>query len=80
MEGEDRRNGSADLITENLVLLGVEAVTEGGGAETDLRPAYGTGLREGDVLQRPLEREAEYPTGLSFRSVTLRFPTCRRNM
>ena len=55
----------ADLITENLVLLGVEAVTK----EEALKQTSARHMEQGYVKETfysaLLEREAEYPTGLS---------------
>lgn len=55
----------ADLITENLVLLGVEAVTK----EEALKQTSARLTEQGYVKETfysaLLEREAEYPTGLS---------------
>lgn len=55
----------ADLITENLVLLGVEAMTK----EEALKQTSARLMEQGYVKKTfysaLLEREAEYPTGLS---------------
>ena len=55
----------ADLITENLVLLGVEAGTK----EEALKQTSARLMEQGYVKETfysaLLEREAEYPTGLA---------------
>ncbi len=55
----------ADLITENLVLLGVEAVTKEEALKQTSARLREQGYVKGTFYSALLERESEYPTGLS---------------
>lgn len=64
----------ADLITENLVLLGVEAGTK----EEALKQTSARLMEQGYVKETfysaLLEREAEYPTGLALSACDIAIP------
>ena len=64
----------ADLITENLVLLGVEAGTK----EEALKQTSARLMEQGYVKETfysaLLEREAEYPTGLALPACDIAIP------